>query len=255
MSRRYFIWTDARARVRSGSRGTLLGMGWLVLRPALDGVVYLVVFGQLLRSGRGIDNFLGYLVIGVFMFPITARCVNAGALSLLAGQTRMKSFAFARASLPIATVARETISYLPVLSAMVVLVLVVPPRAEITWRWALLPLVVALQVIFCLGLALIAARATARVPDLQHLVGFVTRFWLYGSAVFFAYDRFATHPTVLSLMRANPMFQVLDISRDLLLYARTPPLTAWGGLAAWAFGTATVGFVYFWRAEERYGGL
>ncbi|WP_448059163.1 ABC transporter permease [Cellulomonas hominis] len=230
-------------------------MGWLVLRPVLDGAVYLVIFGLLLRSNRGIENFLGYLVIGVFMFQFTSRCLSSGAMSLIGGRALMKSFAFPRAVLPIATVAREAISYFPVLGAMLALVLLIPPGVHITWRWALLPLVVLLQIVFCLGLALMAARATARVPDLQHLIGLGTRFWLYGSAVFFSYDQFISHPTVLAMMRANPMFQVLDIARDLVLYQTTPTWTPWAVLTAWALGTLVLGFLYFWRAEERYGAL
>ena len=253
--RRHFIFADARARMLSGTRGTLLGTAWLVLRPVLDAAVYLVVFGLVLHASRGIENFLGYLVIGTFMFQFTIRCLNAGAQSLISGKALMKSFAFPRAALPITAVLREVLSYGPVLCAMVVLVLVLPPGPVLSWRWLLVPGVLVLQVVFCFGLALLVARPTARVPDLQHVITFVSRFWFYGSAVFFSFDRFIELPTILRVIELNPMFQVLDITRDCLLYGVTPQVSSWLVLAAWAVGTASLGFVFFWRGEERYGSL
>jgi teichoic acid transport system permease protein len=253
--RRHFIAADARARVVSGTRGTLLGSAWLVLRPVLDGIVFFVIFGVVLHSSRGIDNFLGYLMIGVFLFGFTTQCLTAGARSIISGAALVKAFTFPRAALPVATVVRETFSFLPALGAMVVLVLVIPPFEVITWRWALVPLVLALQLVLNLGLALIAARATARVPDLTHVIGFATRFWLYGSAVFFSYERFIDHPVVLQVVQLNPMFVVLDMVRDCLLYGVTPGVVSWLVLVAWSFLLLGIGVVWFWRGEERYGSV
>jgi teichoic acid transport system permease protein len=253
--RRHFIRADARARVVSGPRGALLGTAWLVLRPVLDASVYLIIFGLVLKADRGIENFLGYLVIGTFMFQFTARSVSSGAQSVIAGRTLMKAFAFPRASLPIAAVVRETVSYLPVLVAMVCVVLVLPPGPDLSWRWLLVPFVLALQVLLALGLALLLARPVTRVPDLQHLIGMGTRFWLYGSAVFFSYERFIDHPGILRVIELNPMFQVLDITRDCLLYGVTPHAGAWLTLGLWAVGTCGIGMVVFWRGEDRYGAL
>lgn len=252
-TRRFFIMADSRAKVASGTRQMVLGNAWLVIKPVLDGVVYLLIFGLLLRSSRGIDNFIGYLLIGVFMFQFTARCLSTGANSITGGRNLIRSFSFPRASLPIAAVLRETLSMIPVVVSMMVLILVIPPHAELSWRWALFPAVFALQLLFNTGIALFAARLVARVRDLTNVIAFVTRFWLYGSAVFFSYDQFVNHPTLLALMQANPLFVVLDMTRDTLLYARTPELTSWLTLAAWALVASVGGFVFFWRAEETYG--
>nr|WP_277355715.1 ABC transporter permease [Cellulomonas hominis] len=233
----------------------MLGTAWLVLRPVLDAAVYLVIFGLVLRSDRGIENFLGYLVIGTFMFQFTVRCLSTGAMSLISGRTLMKAFAFPRAALPVATVVRETLSYVPVLVAMVLVLFVLPEQPVLSWRWALVPLVVGLQVLMGLGLALLVARPTARVPDLQHIIGFLSRFWLYGSAVFFSYERFIQHPAALEAIQLNPMFRVLEITRDCLLYGVTPEADAWIILGVWSVSLVVLGTIVFWRGEERYGSL
>lgn len=253
--RRHFIRADARGRLVSGTRGTFLGSGWLALKPALDGAVYFLVFGVLLQLSRGIDNFVAFLVIGVFLFHYTTRCLVRGAQSMVAGRNLVRSFTFPRAALPVAVVVREAMNLVPVLAVMFLLVLLVPPLEPVTWRWLLFPVVLVLQTTFNLGLALLAARATAAVPDVANVLGFAARIWLYGSGVFFAVERFVSDPGLLRVLQANPLYQVLHISRDLLLYATTPDPASWAVLVAWAVGTLLVGLVVFWRGEETYGSL
>lgn len=260
--RRHFIVADARARVISGTSGTLLGRAWLVLSPLLDAAVYLVIFGVLLRSNRGIDNFIGYLLIGVFLFRFSTNCVTRGARSVVAAKSLVKSFSFPRAALPVGTVARETLSFAPALVAMLLLVLLTRPAEPDTWaspielaswRWLLVPVVLAFQLLMNLGLALIAARATVRIPDLAQIIGVLMRFWLYGSAVFFSYERFIDHPRLLEAVELNPMYRVLEITRDCLLYAVTPTWQAWAIVVSWSIGLLALGTVFFWRGEETYG--
>ena len=153
--RRHFIWADSRARVISGTRGTALGKGWLVLKPVLDAGVYLVIFGMMLKTDRGIDNFIGYLLIGVLMFGFTARCLSSGANSIAAGRNLVRSFPFPRVSLPIAAVIRDTLNSIPGFVTLLALVLLSPPHAQFSWRWAIFPGILGLQIAFNLGIAMI----------------------------------------------------------------------------------------------------
>lgn len=262
--RRHFIVADARAKVISGTSGTLLGQAWLVLNPLLDAAVYLVIFGILLQANRGIDNFIGYLLIGVFMFRFTTSCVTGGAKSVVSAKSLVRSFSFPRAALPLGTVARQTISFLPTVATMVVLVLLTRPGEadawaspveNLSWRWLLVPVALVLQLAMNLGLALIAARLTVKVPDLGQVIGLLMRFWLYGSAVFFSFERFIDHPRLLEAVQLNPMYRVLEITRDCLLYGVTPTWQAWTILTSWAVGLLLVGTVVFWRGEESYGSV
>lgn len=263
--RRFFIAADTRARVDASTRTNILGKLWLVLDPLMSAAVYFVVFGILLNSGGGIPNFIGYLVIGVFLFQFTTRCLTQGSRSITGGRQLIRSFSFPRAALPIATVARELLRFIPVLGTMFVIVLAIPwlipalnpaggpIESHITWRWALVPLIIGLQLAMSLGLALLAARLCAKIPDITQLIGIFCRFWLYASAVFFSADRFAAIPWMASIMQVNPMYIVLDMTRDCLLYGVTPSWTAWVLLGSWSGALLVIGMVVFWSGEESYG--
>ncbi|GMA32702.1 ABC transporter permease [Litorihabitans aurantiacus] len=263
--RRHFVLADARAQVATTSRSTLLGSAWLVINPLLHGAVYFVLFGLVLQADRGIENYLGYLVIGVFLFQWTIHCLTQGSRAVTGNRALIRSFTFPRAALPLAVVIRQTIRFLPALATMLALIVLLPPLLgaidpggdpvvlRVTWLWLLLPVPLVLQLLLNTGLALLAARATARVPDLTQLFQLVARFWLYASAVFFSIDRFAAWPVLHTVMSVNPMFLVLDVVRDLLLYATVPAWETWALLAGWSVGLVVVGLVVFWSGEESYG--
>jgi teichoic acid transport system permease protein len=255
-ARRNFLWRDARARVGSNSRESVLGKLWLVLEPVINGLTYYLIFGVIMGASRGITNFLGYLVIGVFLFQFTSKCAIGGTRAVTANKNMIRAFTFPRAALPIAVVLRELLSYLWALAALAALIYLLPEEETFTWRVALVPVVLALQVMFTLGLALFLARWTVAIRDLATIVPLVTRIWLYASCVFFSFKSLEDRglPTVYgAVMQYNPMFQVLDMVRDLVLYATIPDRVSWLILGGWAVGMLVVGFVSFWRAEESYG--
>ncbi|WP_396157325.1 ABC transporter permease [Arthrobacter sp.] len=251
--RRQFILFDARARVQSANQGHRLGSLWLILTPILNGLTYYLIFGVLLGTSRGVENFVGYLVIGVFTFQLTARAVNEGARSLLANRKVIQAFSFPRASLPIAVNVRELLASVPSTIVMLLIIVVAPPVEEITWRWLLILPAIALQFLFNLGLGLLLAPLVLRVRDIANLLAFITRLWMYGSAVFYSLDRFSAYPRLVGILEANPLFCVIDIMRDVLLYNSTPAWESWSVLMLWALGTLALGFLTFWRKEESYG--
>jgi len=253
-ARRHFLWADARAKVTSGTRQSLLGNAWMVLNPLLNGLAYYLIFGLLMRNARGIENFIGYLLIGVFLFQFTTSSINGGARSVQSGKNLIRAFTFPRAALPISVVLRNVLNLGPTLVTLAALIYFVPPAEEYTWRIGLVAAALALQVLFTTGLSLLVARWAAALPDITNIIGMVMRIWLYGSAVFFSFDRLLVdNPDLKVWLEANPMFIVLDIVRDCVLYATTPDPMRWVWLGGWAVGTLVIGFVSFWQAEESYG--
>ena len=75
---RHFIAAYASAKVSSSLGKTRLGVLWQVLTPLINAAVYYVIFGVILNTKNGIDNFVAYLCTGVFIFGYTQSVVQAG---------------------------------------------------------------------------------------------------------------------------------------------------------------------------------
>ncbi|WP_320535879.1 ABC transporter permease [Pseudarthrobacter sp. IC2-21] len=250
---RQFIFYDARARVQSGTRRDRLGSAWLLLNPVFNGMTYYLIFGLLLNTSGGIENYVGYLVIGIFLFQFSSGAITAGARSVRSNKAIVQAFNFPRAALPIGANLREILSAVPLVLAMLLIIVVVPPAEKIGPLWLLVVPAVALQAVFNLGVGLILARFISKVNDLNHLLPFVIRVWMYGSAIFYSYDKFLTHPVLLDVMKLNPLFNVINIVRDCVLYNRLPLWQSWATLAVFALGALMFGLFFFWQGEEKYG--
>lgn len=252
-NRRAFIIFDAKARVQSGHENHHLGSLWLILTPLLSGISYYLIFGVLLNTQKGIENFIGYLMIGVFTFQMTTRSIIGGAGSISGNRSMIRAFQFPRAALPIALNIRELLSSIPVTIVMLIIIIISAPNEEITWRWLLIIPIVFLQFIFNMGIGMILARAVSKIPDLSMLLSFIMRLWLYASAVFFAASRWDSVPLMHYIMEINPIYIVIRSIRESVLYATTPSLQSWVTMGVWAAGAFAVGLVVFWHGEESYG--
>ena len=178
--------------------------------------------------------------------------MNQGIMLIRNSRGMIQTFTFPRAALAFSQTLRAMIdAILPAIIA-VVMALVAQKFDPVSWTvlWAV-PLFLLIHVFGC-GLMLITARLTAVIPDTRALINFFTRAWFFVSGVMFSIDRFVDHPTLLSIMTANPAYIFLTAIRDAVIYATTPGLGAWLTLFAWSFGTFFVGLLYFWQAEARY---
>ncbi|WP_347754295.1 ABC transporter permease [Agrococcus sp. ProA11] len=251
--RRHFIWAAARGEAVTRYSNERLGVAWYVLRPLLDAAFYGVIFGVILQVTRGVDNFVAFIIIGVFMFQLSSRAIIAGVTLIRSSKAMIRAFAFPRAALGISMVLRDLMSSMPAIVLMFVLIMAIPPHEAPNVAWSLFPLILALQLTLSLGFALFFGWLGARMPDLAQAMSFVSRLLMYASAVIFPIERFVDHPTILAIIQANPIYVVLNMYRMTLMDGRVPPVENWIQLAAWAVGALVVGFFLFWSDEERYG--
>ena len=252
-ARRHFLLAFSRARVASSYARTRLGLLWQLLTPLLNATVYLLLFGVLLNTDRGVDNFVAFLVIGVFIFHFSQRSVRHGADSISRNLGLIRAMHFPRATLPLA----YTLSELWQLAgAMVIMATVVLLTGEpVTLGWLLVPPAIALQLLFNAGLSLVAARVFARSQDLERVLPFVLRTWLYMSGVFYSIPVWGDRlpESIRWVLQVNPAAVYIDLVRTALLAGHEPLPYAWPLAIGWALLAAVVGFVFFWRAETRYG--
>jgi teichoic acid transport system permease protein len=251
--RRSFITAFAWAKVESANTESRLGQFWQIINPLFSAAIYYFIFGVLLQTSRGIENFVAYLVVGVFLFTLIQRSIASGASSIRGNLGLVRALHFPRAILPISGVVEQLIAFLASLLIMFpVLLLTGEP---VTWSWLLFPVAVLLVVIFCTGASLLFARLAAGAKDVTQFLPFGLRAWMYTSGVFYSVDRFTQGlpEWVTTVLNLNPGAVFLQITRDSLLASYQAPPVAWAWAAGWAFASLILGFLVFWSDEAAYG--
>ena len=250
--RRAFIWADAKFKALRTTKDYRLWRTWLVLQPLLDVAFYAFLFGLILKTSRGIENFVGFLILGVIFMRMIAGLMTQGIMLIRNSRGMVQTFDFPKASLAISQTLRSMLdNILPALMA-VLMALAAQKFSPLNWSIVLVVPLFILAHIFGCGLMLVTARLTAVIPDAKAIINFLSQAWFFLSGVMFSIDRFVNHPMLLDVMTANPAYIFLTAIRGSVLYGDPPSAATWMTLIAWSFGTLLLGKVYFWQAEARY---
>ncbi|MEU6576645.1 ABC transporter permease [Streptomyces sp. NPDC046805] len=256
--RRHFILAFSQAKLTAQYSQAKLGQLWQVATPLLNAAVYYFIFGVILNASRGMSHavYIPFLVTGVFVFTFTQSSVMAGVRAISGNLGLVRALHFPRASLPISFALQQLQQLL--FSMLVLFVVAVAFGSYPDLSWLLIVPILALQFLFNTGLALIMARAGAKTPDLAQLMPFVMRTWMYASGVMFSIPvMLADKPQwAENVLQWNPAAIYMDLMRFALIDgygSENLPANVWAVAGGWAALVAIGGFVYFWKAEERYG--
>ncbi|MFE9613033.1 ABC transporter permease [Streptomyces sp. NPDC006012] len=256
--RRHFILAFSQAKLTAQYSQAKLGQVWQVATPLLNAAVYYFIFGLILHASRGMshDVYIPFLVTGVFVFTFTQSSIMSGVRAISGNLGLVRALHFPRASLPISFALQQLQQLL--FSMIVLFVVAVGFGSYPGLSWLLILPALALQFLFNTGLALVIARLGAGTPDLAQLMPFVLRTWMYTSGVMFSISAtLEGRPEwIVRLLQVNPAAVYMDLMRFALIdgydSSNLPP-HVWGIALCWALAAFAGGFVYFWKAEERYG--
>lgn len=249
---RDFATSLALADARSHHVDTVLGNAWQLLNPTLLVGVYYLIFGIIFDVNRGVDNYLGFLVVGVFLFTFIRKSMSSGARAIINNRSITQSIRFPRVVLPVATVLAELLAFLP--SIVVVIAVMLLTGQAVAWTWVLLVPLTLLLVVFNIGLALGASQLTVRFRDLDELLPFLLRLWFYLSGVLYPVSLVGDKlgGAWKTLFELNPANVYISLGREALMDGRADP-ARWAIGLGWAISVAFVTFLFFRRHELEYG--
>ncbi|MEV6050955.1 ABC transporter permease [Streptomyces sp. NPDC052107] len=256
--RRHFILAFSQAKLTAQYSQAKLGQLWQVATPLLNAGVYYFIFGVILHASRGLsqDVYIPFLVTGVFVFTFTQSSVMSGVRAISGNLGLVRALHFPRASLPVSFSLQQLQQLL--FSMIVMFVVAIGFGSYPSPAWLLIVPVLLLQFLFNTGLALIVARMGAKTPDLAQLMPFILRTWMYTSGVMFSINKMMEGRSEIAvrLLQVNPAAVYMDLMRYALIDgygASNLPPHVWAIALFWAVVVFAGGFVYFWKAEERYG--
>jgi teichoic acid transport system permease protein len=245
--RREFALLVPLGELRQRNMNTVLGSLWHVLNPLFQALIYYFLFGVVLDTRGGIENYAIWLIVGLITFTYTQKSVASASGIIVQRVAMLRTLNFPAGILPIAVTLGELLAHGPALLVMVGIVLTAYAPAAV---WLLLVLIVLLQTLFNLGLGLIVARLTVHFHDFSQLLGHLLKMWLLASGVLFPIDQ-APEGLIRDSLEANPAYVFISLTRTLLFEGTADP----GALRAavlWSLGMLVVGVLFFHRHEGRY---
>ncbi|WP_338026600.1 ABC transporter permease [Corynebacterium haemomassiliense] len=251
-NRREFVFVDAKVKAFRTTRNYRWWRFWLVASPVLEALLYGAIFGLLLRTSRGVDNFVGFVIIGMTVFAVASRMLQGGFGLLEANRPFLQAFRFPQAAIVLSNSIRYAIDTAPSFYIAVVAAIAFQPGQPLRWTLLLVVPLHILVLVFGTGLMFASARLTASIPDSRALLDLFVRGWMFASGIFYPLERFATDGRVYQIFLNNPAYRFIDAIRLAVMDGVAPTIGEWGYLAAWSFGALLVGLFYFWIGEAKY---
>lgn len=246
--RREFAWYLALGSLRARNASTTLGVLWWVLDPILLGMVYYLVFGLVLRTGRG-PEYIGYLLSGMFPFYYSRSALQGGATVLIQNTRLLANIKFPRIILPISAMIQALIGFV---ASLIVFVAFISPQIGFSDSTILiLPVVIVIHTAFNLGLGTLFARLAVPFRDINNVLPYALRIWLYLSPIIWQLDMLERAPDwAATLLEVNPMFGLIGLYRAALTSSPFDP-TALLTSSLWAIAALIIGVGSFVRFESR----
>ncbi len=261
-----------RRELKVRHKNSVIGIFWNLLNPLLQLVVYSFVFTVVLANST--PRFPIKLLAGMVIFQLFAQGVTGATGSVVSSAALVKKIWFPREILPMSAVASNFVTFLSRLLILVAGLAAFRQEPEWSMIW-LLPIAVAIIMIFATGLGMLLAAINVLFRDVSHFLELIMLALFWGTPIVYQYDfvakalveRFGTNGEYLAML--NPLIPIVMTFQRVLYtptnfdadvqasFAYTLRPTSWYLQQLAISGTVAVAFLYvglrvFARLEGRF---
>jgi ABC-type polysaccharide/polyol phosphate export permease len=204
-----------RTELSSRHRGSALGALWALGPPLLQLVATYFLFTRVIPLD--IPDYPVFLLVGILAWTWFSRSLGDGVSSLEQRRELALRPGFASELVPVTSVLVALVDYLLALPVLVVALLLttgIHPEA------ALLPVLLAIQLLYCAGLVLAVAPLQVFLRDVRQIVGLAISvgFWL--TPVFYGLRQ--VPDSLAWIYEVNPMAHLIGAQREILMEGTLP---------------------------------
>ncbi len=248
--RRELIGEFTHRNIELRHRGSRLGAFWALINPLSMLALYFVIFGviydtrfNVLKGETAYDCLLA-MFLGLSLFHSFSETLSWAPSLITSNPNYVKKVVFPLEVLPVAQLGAAAFHL--AVSLALVLIGSLFGTAGVSWHVLWLPVLVLPLLMLSLGTAWLLAAVGVFVRDIGQLSAFAVTVLLFASAVMFpATLIFKQSPALWSVLRFNPVLQIVDLARHTVLWHE--PLAVNKLIYVYAVATAVllVGAAFF----------
>ena len=250
---RHLIIQMTRREIVGRYKGSVFGLAWSFFHPVLMLLVYTFVFSEIFgsrwteaSSGGGKTQFALVLFVGMIVLNFFSDVLNRAPFLVLSNVNYVKKVVFPIEVLPV--IASVTALFHAAVHLGVLLLALAISNSHIPWTAVLFPLIFLPLFLVALGLAWALAALGVYMRDVGHTVGVVTTVLMFLSPVFYPVS--AVPVRFQPYIMANPLTFIIEQSRNVLIWERTPDWHGLGLYSAIAAALSWAGFAWFQKTRK-----
>ena len=247
---RQMIMTLAIRELKARYIGSSFGLFWAVINPLSQVAIYGIVFGIFFKIKPdpvyGTDSFMLYLLCGLIPWQFFSQSVTTSTNVIISNTNLIKKAAgFPSEVLPIITIISNIINHF--ISLVLLLIILILFKVNLTPSMLFVFVYLFLMTVFTVGISWIYASINVYMRDVHHVIGVVMIGWFFFTPIF--YSTSMIPPKLVPLLRLNPMYDVVEGYRYVLLVGKFPPIENLVYLFLVSFITFGLGGLIFRRLK------
>jgi lipopolysaccharide transport system permease protein len=245
------IWSLTRRELASRYKGSVLGILWALLTPAVMIVIFTLIFAGIFgarfgQNGTAWDYAL-YLFCGLLPWTAFQESLQQSAITIVTHANLVKRVVFPLETLPVAIVLSSVINQLFGTVALLLATVLIRGEFHLSIVW--LPVLLIPQLLAMTGGAWLLASLGVYVRDIVQGIGLVLMAWMYLTPII--YPESVVPGRLRHFIELNPFTPLVRSYRRVFLEGAMPD---WRGMAYFtAFAVALFLFGYWWFAKTRRG--
>jgi ABC-2 type transport system permease protein len=220
-SRELFVFL-VRKDLKVKYKGSVLGLLWSMLNPAVTLLVYYVVFKYFLKSG--VPDFALYLFSGLIAWNLFLTALIGASSCIVANAGIVKKVSFPREILALAQVGTSTMFFF--FQSIVLVIFLVGFQYSPAWRYMPLALFGLVDlIVFTSALAIFFSAINVYLRDIEHLIAVLLNAWFWGVPIIYSFNRVYQHAKWLGYVYLVDPMTVIILAFQRAIYGKVSYVT------------------------------
>ncbi len=192
---------------------TILGFMWAILNPAIQIIIFTVIFGKVAKIPTDDIPYLLFVTVAIIPWTYMSESMVMSSQSLVTDQNILGKVYFPRLIYPATPVLAKLVDFS--ISLSIIVLIMVYYQIGPTWNLVLLPFFVLLMIAVPLGVGLWLSALAIRYRDVKFAMGFGIRMLMYTAPI--VYSSSSIPETYRFIYSLNPLVAVIEGYRSCLL--------------------------------------
>jgi lipopolysaccharide transport system permease protein len=237
----FLVWRDIKVLYAQ----TVLGFAWAILNPAVQIVVFSVIFGRIAAVETDGIPYLLFSTVAIIPWTYMSDAMTASSQSLVQGKQMLGKIYFPRVLFPLTPILAKLVDFS--ISLVILIAVMLYHDVELTWNILLLPFLLIAMVLVPTGLGMWLAALAIRYRDIKFAMTYVIKLLIYSAPILYSASAIPAELRVWYSL--NPIVAVIEGFRSCLLGTEIQ----WIYIAPGLFTSVLLflsGAIYFRRMER-----
>jgi lipopolysaccharide transport system permease protein len=232
-------------------RRTLIGIGWAIIQPLFQMIIFSIIFGKFAKIETGQIPYPVYIYSALVPWQFFSRSLTEASMSVLGNAGVISKIYFPRVILPLSVILSAGFDFLFVFAVLILLMIIygIFPSLNIIF----FPLFLILQLMCALGVALWLAPINVKYRDVKYTLQFLNQIWFFATPIVYPPHIIPEKWRIIQFL--NPMTGIVEGYRWALLGTQPPESSHLLISISIILLLFISGFIYFHRQEKDFADI